>query len=143
MSERQMLIDQLVKHEGLRLRPYVDTVGKMTVGVGRNLTDKGISSREAFDLLDHDLDECEADLTGAFPWFITLDGVRQIAITDLRFNLGPTRFRLFRELIGAMAAGDFVMAAEQLIRSKWATQVQPDRRDRLYRQLATGDDAVR
>ena len=94
-SDRGVLIDELVTDEGLRLRPYVDTVGKVTVGIGRNLTGKGISKREAFDLLDHDLDECVADLA-AFPWFLMLDAVRQRAMVNLRFNLGPSRLRSFK-----------------------------------------------
>lgn len=28
---------QLVRHEGLRLKPYRYTVGKLTIGIGRNL----------------------------------------------------------------------------------------------------------
>lgn len=29
--------EQLVRHEGLRLRPYRCTAGKLTIGIGRNL----------------------------------------------------------------------------------------------------------
>ena len=38
------LVKPLTKiNEGLRSKPYVDTVGKVTIGVGRNLTDRGLS----------------------------------------------------------------------------------------------------
>ena len=40
--------EQLILHEGLRLKPYRDTVGKLTIGVGRNLDDVGITRAEAF-----------------------------------------------------------------------------------------------
>ncbi len=40
---RQMLI----RHEGLRRKPYRDTVGKLTIGAGRNLDDVGITREEA------------------------------------------------------------------------------------------------
>ena len=46
------LLSDLVRDEGLRLRPYADTVGKTTIGVGRNLTDVGISHDEALALLE-------------------------------------------------------------------------------------------
>ena len=136
-TDRQMLVDELVRDEGLRLKPYLDTVGKWTLGVGRNLSDKGISSREAFDLLDHDLNECVADLAGEFPWFVKLDAVRQRVVVNMRFNLGPSRFRQFKQTIAAIAAGDYVKASEQMLKSKWASQVG-QRAQRLARMMATG-----
>ena len=33
------LIEQLIDHEGIELKAYKDTVGKITIGVGRNLDD--------------------------------------------------------------------------------------------------------
>ena len=138
MSDRQRLIDELVVDEDVRLKPYLDSVGKITIGCGRNLTDKGISDREAFDLLDHDVDEAVSDLANAFPWFLTLDPVRQRAVVNLRFNLGPTRFRTFRKFLAAMAACDYAEAEQQLVRSKWVTQVQKRRSGRIRRQIATG-----
>lgn len=135
-----MIVDQLVAHEGLRLKPYVDTVGKVTIGIGRNLTDKGISSKEAFEMLDHDLDECVADLAGAFPWFVKLDGNRQRAIVDLRFNLGAPGFLLFKKFIHAMAVSNYAVAGTELIRSKWAGQVQSERRKRIVTMIETGID---
>lgn len=140
MSDQQTLVDELVHDEGLRLKPYVDTVGKITVGIGRNLTDHGISSQEAFELLTHDLDECVRDLA-SFPWFVTLNAVRQRAIVNLRFNLGPRRFRQFRKLIAALSSGNYAEAEQQLVKSKWITQVQRSRSQRIRRQLATGEEA--
>ena len=43
--------EQLLLHEGLRLKPYRCTSNKLTIGVGRNLEDKGISKEEAMRLL--------------------------------------------------------------------------------------------
>lgn len=140
MNDRQRLIDELVSDEGVRLKPYSDSGGHLTIGVGRNLTGKGLSSREAFDLLDHDVDEAVADLAGSFPWFVTLDAVRQRAVVNLRFNVGPVRFRTFHKFIAAMAAGDYAEAEQQLVKSRWITQVQKSRSHRMRRQIATGTD---
>jgi len=139
MTERQHLISQLMAHEGLRLKPYTDAVGKLTIGVGRNLTDKGLSSQEAMLLLDHDVDEAVTDCA-TFPWFVTLDSVRQRAIVDLRFNLGPGGFRLFKHLIAAMAQQDYTRAARELVASKWFGQVGPTRAAHLRAMLETGVD---
>lgn len=121
-ADRQALIDQLVHHEGLRLKPYVDTVGKVTIGVGRNLTDVGLSSKEAMQLLENDIDAAILDLM-SFGWFLTLDSTRQRAVIDFRFNVGAGTFRAFPKFLAAMAAKDYDSAANELMTSIWATQV--------------------
>jgi len=134
------LKQQLLTHEGLRLKPYTDTVGKVTIGVGRNLTDVGISQDEAFTLLEHDVDRAVA-ACAQYAWFGTLNQVRQFAIVDLMFNLGATKFKSFKLMIAALERGDWATAAGQLRSSAWAHQVQPARRDRIVHQIATGENA--
>ena len=133
----QALADQLVRHEGIRLKPYIDTVGKATIGVGRNLTDVGISSQEAMLLLEHDIEAVVADLL-TFAWFPRMDHVRQLAIGDLRFNLGPTRFRTFKKMLAALERDDYATAAGHLRQSRWYTQVK-SRGPRIVQMLATGE----
>lgn len=138
-GDRAALVDQLLDHEGLRLRVYRDSLGIETIGVGRNLRDRGITTDEALYLLNNDLDECILDLSG-FAWFVTLDPVRQRALVDLRFNLGPAKLRRFTKMLTALESYDFVAASRELIDSAWAEQVQPARRDRLLRMLRDGVD---
>ena len=143
MTERQILIEEIARDEGTgpmvrgRHLPYTDTVGKTTIGYGRNLTDNGLSSREAFTLLEHDVDEAIADLSATYSWFARLDGVRQRALVNMRFNLGPHRFRQFRQTLAATEAGDYRTASTQMLKSKWAGQVG-QRAVRLARMMATG-----
>ena len=138
-DDRRCLVEQLILHEGLRLRAYFDTVGKITVGVGRNLTDKGLSHSEAMALLDHDLDEAITDLAGSFPWFIELDSVRQRVLVDLRFNLGPSRFRGFKRTIRMVSEGKYVLAGASMRDSLWFKQVKA-RGQRLVSMMVTGED---
>lgn len=138
MSERQRLVDQLVLHEGLRLKVYLDSVGIETIGVGRNLRDKGISNAEAMMLLDHDIDEVITDLSG-FPWFPTLDPVRQRAISDMRFNLGPNRFRGFKRMLRMLSEQNYPLAAAAARESKWYGQVKM-RGVRIVHMLLTGEE---
>ncbi len=135
--DRATLVDQIIAHEGVRRFPYLDTRGKTSIGVGRNLTDVGISHAEALVLLNDDLDVAITDLAG-FGWFRTLDAVRQTALVDLRFNVGGAGFRSFSRMIAALTIGDYAEAARQLQTSAWATEVQPARRDRLVQQLIEG-----
>lgn len=142
MSLRDDLVAQLIDHEGLRTRVYTDTVGKVSIGIGRNLTDNGISREEALILADHDIDAAVQDLATAYRWFVNLDDVRWRAVVDFRFNLGPTKFRTFRHFIHAMAVQNYATAAAELEASRWATQVQPRRKSRIVTMIATGIDPM-
>jgi lysozyme len=130
------LWDLIELHEGRRAKPYQDTVGKWTVGVGRNLTDKGLSDSEIDYLLMNDIRECTDDLK-TFLWWDDLDEVRRNVLIDMRFNLGPSRFRQFKATLAAVAMGDYVTASDQMRKSKWYRQVK-GRGERLARMMATG-----
>lgn len=121
-ADRDALRSQLIAHEGLRLMPYVDTVGKVTIGVGRNLTDRGISDAEARVLLDNDINIAINALV-VFPWFPDLDPVRQRAFVDLCFNMGYPRLRTFAKMLDAAARHDWATASTELLESTYAQQV--------------------
>lgn len=120
---RKNLIDTLVRHEGLRHKPYEDTTGHISIGVGRNLDGMGLSDDEIFYMLQNDITRCERELTNAFPWYSHLNSPRQEAMINLAFNLGIPRLRGFRNAIRAMAVKDFEEAADHFLDSKWAKQV--------------------
>lgn len=122
MTHSEGLRRQLLAHEGLRLRAYRDTVGKLTIGIGRNLDDTGISKAEALHLLENDIGECLTDLV-TWPWFETLDAVRQRVLIDMRFNLGDAGLRGFKTTLQAVAEGRYGDAADGMLASKWARQV--------------------
>lgn len=112
---------QIIDHEGIRLKPYTDTVGKLTIGVGRNLADVGISRAEAMSLLDRDLSMAISDLED-LPGFAEASPIRQRVLVDMRFNLGPTRLRTFTRTLAAFALGDYKATAAGMRNSKWARQ---------------------
>ena len=55
METVKRLKDMLIRHEGLKLKPYLCTAGKLTIGVGRNIQDRGITYQEAMMLLENDI----------------------------------------------------------------------------------------
>ena len=116
--------EQLIRHEGLELRAYVDTVGKVTIGVGRNLTDVGISRAEALTLLQNDLATVDRGLSQQAPWFVTLDSVRRKVLVDMAFNLGVAGLLKFTRTLAAVQAGRYDEAATLMLQSKWARQVK-------------------
>lgn len=138
---RARLRTQLLRDEGLRLKPYVDTVGKVTVGVGRNLTDRGITQTEALYLLENDISRCIRELVEAFPWFVGLDPVRQAALVNLNFNmgLGNTKrgLRSFVNTLNDIQHGRYAEAAKRIRASKYARQVGL-RAQRIASQIETG-----
>jgi lysozyme len=160
------LEDQLILHEGLRLEVYKCPAGYWTVGVGRNLEGKpltdeeqehilgrsgltpdqvinilkerGITKDEALFLLANDIEDAVKDLSN-FDWFKDLDPVRKKVVIDMRYNLGPTRFRQFRRMIAALSVGDYKIASWEMYNSIWYNQVG-NRGKRLVRMMATGED---
>ena len=133
----------LIKHEGMRLFPYRDSVGKLTVGVGRNLNDVGLSQDEAVFLLQNDIDRVKAELDQALPWWSKLDGVRRDVLIDMGFNLGvltpPDKAKLltFKTTLRLIEEGFYEGAAHQMLRSKWAEQVGARARE-LAEMMKTG-----
>lgn len=122
MSFHRTLEDLLIKHEGERLKPYRCTSGKLTIGVGRNLDDNGISRAESRLLLQNDIADTLGEIS-QHPWFGSLNPTRQIALVDMHFNLGGPRFRSFKRMIEAIEAGDYDRAAIEMMDSRWADQV--------------------
>lgn len=116
------LVDLLIKHEGLKLKPYRCTEGKLTIGVGRNLDDNGISKDEAIHLLKNDIEYARLE-AGRYPWFDDLSVDRQNVIISMIFNLGLYRFSKFKNTISLIEAGEYQKAALEMLDSKWAKQV--------------------
>ncbi len=86
-----LLKDQLRADEGERLKPYKDSVGKLTIGVGRNLDDVGLSTSEVDVLLTNDIDRVLRDLTKQMPWWVGLSDNRQLVLASMAFNMGINR----------------------------------------------------
>ena len=112
-------------NEGLRLKPYKCTAGKLTIGYGRNLEDVGITVKEAEFMLETDITRVVEALDDIFSFrlFCTLSNSRQRALTDMMFNLGHTRFKKFKKMIRAIKAENFKQAARELLDSRYAKQV--------------------
>jgi len=125
--------DLLIQHEALRLKPYRCPAGKLTIGIGRNLEDKGISREEALLMCENDILEAIHDLKSIFNWEY-IDEIRQLVLVDMRFNLGPGGFRTFVKMIVAVRVGDHEEAAAQMKDSAYFKQVG-SRGLRLYNMM--------
>jgi len=128
---------QLTVHEGRKSFPYQDTVGKVTIGVGWNLTDNGLPDSIIDDLLDLSIGKAELDLDETFPWWRDLDEVRQRVLLDMCFNMGINKLAKFKRTLGAIRQQKWNEAAEFMLDSLWATQVGK-RAKRLAHMMRTG-----
>ena len=116
--------EQLLRHEGLRLKPYRCTAGKLTIGVGRNLDDCGISQKEAFILLESDILQCERQILAEIPKiYLQIDEVRKSVLLNMCFNMGIRGLLSFKNTLAFIETGDWERAANNMLASKWAKQV--------------------
>ena len=120
-TDRLKLI--LTRHEGLRLKLYKCTSGKLTIGIGRNLENVGISESEAIFLLENDIRRAYGGVKTIIPNFIILNDVRQEVLVNMCFNLGVNRLSKFKKMIKAIKVMDFEKASVEMLDSLWAKQV--------------------
>lgn len=121
--DRATLKRQLIVDEGLRLRPYRCTAGKLTIGIGRNLDDLGITREEALMLAENDIIRVEQELDATLPWWREMSERRQQALANMCFNLGIQRLLKFTNTLAAMEQGDYEAAAAGMKASAWFRQV--------------------
>ena len=117
------LIEQLKIHEGMKLKPYLCTSKKLTIGIGRNLEDVGISEDEAETLLRHDIIEATDQLLNAFPWMGTFNDARISALINFTFNVGIGTVKKFKITLGHLENHAFEEAADEMLTSRWSKQV--------------------
>lgn len=135
---KEMTVRMLKLHEGVRLKPYTDSVGKLTIGSGRNLDDKGITQEESDYLLSNDISAAWLSLVSRLECFSRLDTVRQAVLLDMAVNLGTDGLLKFRKTLVLVAGGKYREAATEMLDSVWARQVGR-RAERLSRMMASGE----
>ena len=152
-------VNKLIAHEGLRLQVYKDTLGIDTIGIGRNLEDRGITKEEldwmdipsmdavyeygiteadAMYLAKNDVQIVEEELVRAHPCVEELDAVRQLVLMDMAFNMGVPRLRKFQKMWNAVHEKKFDIAAKEMLDSRWAIQVK-SRSTKLAHAMYSGE----
>jgi lysozyme len=137
--DRKRLMAQLGVDEGRRNKLYKDTATppKWTVGVGRNIEDRGLRDDEIDLMLSNDIDEAVGIARTLFPQFDKLDDVRQEVLVNMAFNMGGPRLAGFKKFLAALSTGNYQQAAAEMIDSTWYRQVGA-RAQRLACAMQTG-----
>ena len=145
MTTDDPLKDMLIRHEGqvqldrqhmvyddktgARLDQGDTLIGCLTIGIGHNLTDRGVDDDVAFFILDRDIEMVRCELNKSLPWWNKLDEVRRAVMISLGFNLGvltpPGKAKLlsFKTTLGLIEVGKYAEAADRLMTLPWANQV--------------------
>ena len=113
----------IVGHEGYERYPYVDSVGKISIGIGYNLTDRGLPDCWINAQYEEDVAYFYGQLMNDFCWFKCLDENRKCVLVDMCF-MGYRNFLSFKKMLRFLGQGDFKMAAQEILSSKWAVQVK-------------------
>jgi lysozyme len=137
-------LDKLIEHEGMVLTVYQDTLGIDTIGIGRNLKDRGISKEELnyMDIpnigvvYEHGITEADArylalndikivenELCKVYKCVEDLDAVRQLIVMDMAFNMGVPRLCKFKKMWAAVEEQRYDIASIEMMDSRWARQV--------------------
>lgn len=128
---RSQLKTLIVKHEGYKNFPYFDSVGKLTIGVGYNISDRGLPDTWIDSQLQEDIDYFYRELDFNFPWFSKLNHARQIALIDMCF-MGFKKFLSFKKMLSAFEKQDYNTAAKEILNSRYASQVGNRAKDLAY-----------
>ena len=119
----QKLAAQLTVDEDRRPRIYLDTKGKVTGGVGRNLTDRAFSDDEIDLMLTNDIKGVARDLDRNLPWWRQMSEARQNVLANMCFNMGIVKLLGFAKTLTLMKAARYDAAAAEMLDSLWAKQV--------------------
>ena len=139
MTSDDPLKAMLIRHEGQVKQgtnhvPYDDKtsarfdqgdtlVGKLTLGIGRNISDRGITDDEAMMLLTNDIELVRTQLDKALPWWHKENEARRAVMISMAFNLGITKWLSFKTTLGLWENGKHSEAADRLLTLPWAKQV--------------------
>lgn len=141
--DKEKLIESVKEHEGLRLKPYRCTAGKLTIGYGRNLEDNGIKLHEAEQMLELDLAIVSNELNEAlkkqpfqFGLYAKPQYVQNVLI-EMAFQLGVDGLLKFKKTLKLVKDGDYKGASVEMLNSQWFKQT-PQRAKNLSKIMREG-----
>lgn len=116
MSEE--LLDRVLRHEGFKNKPYLDTVGVSTFGHGLTY----ITAEESRHIVAARLHRLRGHIYGEYDWLFLRDEALIDVLTEMAFQLGLSGTYKFTKMWAALEEQDYVTAAAEMLDSKWAIQ---------------------
>ena len=142
----EALREQLKIDEGVKYEIYKDHLGYPTFGIGHLITENDpehgkpdgtkISEDRVNEIFETDVAKFVSEAKILFPDLDDLPDVAQQVIVNMAFNMGLPRLSKFKNFFAVVNDRDWTRAAEEMMDSRWATQVG-DRAIRLRNQILT------
>jgi len=127
MSE--VLKKRIRDHEGFVPKPYLDSLGKATIGYGHLITDednfeldKEYSKDELLKLFEKDFEKAQMGADQLVGHIQELHIEAKNVITEMVFQLGTMGVRKFKNMIAALEARDYQRASLEMLDSRWHAQ---------------------
>ncbi len=141
----ESLQQRLIRHEGIVLHEYKDSLGYLTVGVGHLITpedgdtyDTPITRAEAITVLQSDITKAIIELSKSLPWASKLDPARHDVLIELCFWLGIGGLLGFKHMLADLQRLNYDGAAQELLNSELHKQC-PARCEELAGILLSGN----
>lgn len=130
---------KIKEHEGLRLMPYDDSLGRITIGYGRCLETRGITMAEAEAMFETDVADAvegaKRQVSGQ-TW-LKMGEVRREVLSEMVFQLGTAGVSAFRRMLDALDQEDWYVASLEMTDSRWHKQT-PNRAEELAKRMHEG-----
>lgn len=136
------LKDRIKRHEGLSLKPYVDSEGYCSIGYGRKI--RPITAEQAEDFLSEDLESAWAGARNLVPTgtWIGLDEIRREVLAEMVFQLGERGVGKFWKMLACLKVADYDKAADEMLDSLWHKQT-PARCRELAEMMRIGKEPIK
>ena len=143
-----MNIDQLREElkidEGVKYEIYLDHLDLPTFGIGHLVLDSDpefgepigtpVSENRVNECFDKDVEVVLGECRILYPDFDDLPEEAQLIISNMMFNMGRPRLSKFKGMKRAVDARDWMLAATEMVDSRWYRQVT-NRADRLVNRM--------
>ena len=124
-ESRHKLKNLLVQHVKFHQFPYTNVNGHLTIGLGRNLSDRGISPTEAIPLLDDDIFYFMGKLSHHLPFFDEMNDVRKIILINMCFDLGVRGVLECTDLLRSLKNKEWEETSREILKLK-AAEISPE-----------------
>lgn len=132
-SLKDLIQDDLVRHEGCIRRIYLDSEGLPTFGIGHLVTKEDpeyhwpvgtpVEFTRVWSCFLEDFESAVKDAESLIPDLYQHPEPVQRVMVNMAFNLGRIRLGKFKKLLRALKARDYIVAAEEMEDSRWYHQV--------------------
>lgn len=129
----EVVKEDLVRHEGYVAEIYLDTEQLPTFGIGHLVTEDDmehgwpvgtpVTDERILDVFHKDCDVAYSDACALVLNFAGQAPDAQRVLVNMAFNLGRNRLSKFKKMLKAVNEGNYLVAANEMINSKWYSQV--------------------